>query len=248
VDWHEQRVLLKAAFPLEVYSDHATYEIQFGSIERPTHRNTSWDAAKFEVCGHTWADLSEATGGVSLLNDSKYGYDAHHGVLRLTLLRNAASPDPRCPTPSFLFEDQEQEVEFTDTGRHEFRYALLPHRGDWRNDTVRQAHALNAPLRFARGPLSTGRPCVVSDPAVVIETLKRAEDANGLILRVYEAHGGRRPVTIELPFRVASASAADLMERPAPEEGPVRLTDHGGVAFDILPYEIRSFRLTPESL
>jgi alpha-mannosidase len=245
IDWKEQRVLLKTAFPLAIHANRATYEIQFGSIERPTHRNTSWDAAKFEVCGHTWADLSEATAGVSLLNDSRYGHDAHDNVLRLTLLRNAAHPDPRCPTPSYLFPGQEDEVVFTDTGVHELRYALHPHAGDWRDSTVPQAHSLNSPLQVLGKTPEGLRPATVSDPAVVIETIKRAEDGRGLILRVYEAHGGRRPVTVNLPFSISEVTPVDLMERDAPEEGPVDRTASGGITFTILPYEIRSFRIAP---
>jgi len=129
VDWHEHHILLKAAFPVEVHATQATYEIQFGAIERPTHWNTSWDYARFEVCGHRWSDLSEGDYGVSLLNDCKYGHDTKDNVLRLTLIKAATSPDPDA-----------------DQGRHIFTYSLLPHQGDWRSGTVQEAALLNNPL------------------------------------------------------------------------------------------------------
>ena len=112
-DWHEERVLLKAAFPVNVRSTRATYEIQFGSLERPTHWNTSWDWARFEVSGHRWADLSEGNYGVALMNDCKYGYDIKDQVMRLTLIKSAIRPDP-----------------LADKGYHQFTYSLLPHAGD----------------------------------------------------------------------------------------------------------------------
>ena len=135
IDWHERQTLLKAAFPVSINATRATYEIQFGSIERPTHRNTSWDWARFEVCAHKWADLSEGGYGVSLLNDSKYGHDIHDNVLRLTLLKSAVSPDPEA-----------------DQGLHRFTYSLLPHVGDWRDaQTVHRAYELNVPVLLTPG-------------------------------------------------------------------------------------------------
>ena len=129
-DWQERQVMLKAAFPVAVRSPRASFEIQFGAVERPTHRNTSWDQEKFEVCAHRWADLSEAGYGVSLLNDCKYGYDVHGDVLRVTLLRGPESPDPDA-----------------DRGQHEFTYALFPHAGDWTaGETVRRGWELNVPV------------------------------------------------------------------------------------------------------
>src|SRR5690606_8833709 len=138
VDWRERRTLLKVAFPVRVRARHATYDIGFGAIERPTHWNTSWDWAKFEVPAHRWADLSEGNYGVALLNDSKYGHDVKDHVMRLTLLRSPVSPDPGA-----------------DLGVHDFTYALLPHAGDWRaGDVTRAAHELNVPLRVVPGAAS----------------------------------------------------------------------------------------------
>ena len=243
VDWHEQRVLLKAAFPVAIHNTSATFDIQFGSIERPTHSNTSWDAAKFEVCAHKWSDLSEGNGGVSLLNDCKYGHDIKDNVMRISLLRNPTHPDARCPTPSYLFPNQESEVVFTDTGTHEMRYALYPHESDWRNGTVRQAYNFNSPLRVISGVSEPTSDCGVSDDGIVVETLKQAEDGNGFILRVFEAHGGRRRTSIRLPFAFADVEATDLMERPAAEEGEIEKVDDQTIEFFIKPYEIRTIRL-----
>ena len=129
-DWHEQHILLKVAFPVSVHSDKATFEIPYGSVERPTTRNTPAEQAQFEVPALRWADISDAIHGFSLLNDSKYGYDARDNVLRLSLLRSPTWPDPE-----------------TDQGQHEFTYSLYPHGGTWREAmTVRQGYELNYPL------------------------------------------------------------------------------------------------------
>ena len=211
-------------------------------IERPTTRNTEWEAAKFEVCGHRWTDLSEGTGGVSLLNDGLYGHDIHDGVMRLTLLRNPAYPDARRPHPSFLFGDQ--ELAFTDTGHHHIRYSLHPHEGDWRTGTVAEAHAFNQPLRVLPGRRpAASTEAAVTPAGVVLETLKRAEDGDGWIVRVYEAHGGRHRAEVRLPFPVAHAEAVDLMERPCDEEAPDVRENKLGCT--VRPYEIRTFRVRP---
>ena len=152
-DWQERQTLLKAAFPVAVHSPRATYDIQFGNVERPTHWNTSWDWARFEVCGHKWADISEGDYGVSLLSDSKYGWDIKGNVMRLTLLKGAISPDPDA-----------------DRGRHQFSYALYPHAGDWRAaETVRRAYEFNVPVlstpaREEKAPGDGERPAAVLLP------------------------------------------------------------------------------------
>ena len=139
VDWHEHHKFLKVAFPVDVHATRATYEIQFGHLERPTHANTSWDVARFEVCAHRWADLSEPGYGVALLNDCKYGYDIHGNVMRLSLLRSPGWPDPE-----------------SDQGAHRFSYALFPHAGDLREaGVIAEAEAFNLPLVAAPG---AGRP------------------------------------------------------------------------------------------
>ncbi|HKD74286.1 MAG TPA: glycoside hydrolase family 38 C-terminal domain-containing protein, partial [Ktedonobacterales bacterium] len=193
VDWHERQTLLKVAFPVDIHNGQATAEIQFGNITRPTHRNTSWDRARFETCGHKWIDLSEGDYGVALLNDCKYGYDIHDHTLRQTLLKGAISPDPDA-----------------DLGHHQFTYSLFPHEGSWFSNGVlvhRAAYALNYPLLAAMKTddqqSSAPSSCSLAEsdaPHVVVETAKRAEDGDGLILRVYECANRRGPFQLRLPF------------------------------------------------
>ncbi len=129
IDWRERHILLKVAFPVDILAPQATYEIQWGNVQRPTHRNTSWDWARFETCAHKWVDLSEGGYGVSLLNDCKYGHDIRDNVMRLSLLRAPTSPDPEA-----------------DQGEHRFTYSLLPHAGGWEAGTAAEAYRLNDPV------------------------------------------------------------------------------------------------------
>jgi alpha-mannosidase len=229
VDWRERQTVLKAGFPLAVRAAHATYEVQFGAYERPTHRNTSWDEEKFEVCAQRWADLSEAGYGVSLLTDCKYGYDCldtgcHGSNLRLTLLRGTEYPDPHA-----------------DLGVHEFTYSLLPHAGDWRQgEAVRQAYALNVPLlsRLA-APGAPAVSYVTVDGPAILEALKPAEDGDGVILRLYEPHGGRGQVLVTHQLPGAGVVACNLVEEG---EAPVESAP-GRFQFQIKPFEVRTFRL-----
>jgi alpha-mannosidase len=231
-DWQERQTMLKAAFPLAIRATRATYEVQFGAYERPTHRNTSWDQQKFEVPAQRWADLSESGYGVSLLNDCRYGYDAKDNVLRLTLLRGTIFPDPEA-----------------DRGRHEFAYALLPHAGGWaEGETVRRAWELNVPARaMAAGvpgdsPPARGFLSVEGAPAVV-EALKPAEDGHGHVLRVYEPNGGRGTVRIRLGFPAVRVRECNLVE----EDGERVTVRKGAFQFEIRPFQIRTFRLEGES-
>jgi len=173
VDWHESHTLLKACFPLDVRAPNATYEMPFGYAERPTHYSTSFDRAKYEVPGHRFADLSEHGFGAALLTDSKYGYSCYGGDLRVSLLRSPKSPDPEA-----------------DMGTHEFAYALMPHAEGWREGGVlREATLFNAPLRWTTvGP---AEPFAIVDGGLVLDTIKRAEDSDALVLRLYEPYGGR---------------------------------------------------------
>jgi alpha-mannosidase len=228
VNWQERKTMLKVAFPVNVHSPRATYEIAFGAIERPTHRSTSWDAARYEVAGHRWADLSEGDYGVAILNDSKYGWDIEGDVMRLTLLRSPESPDPNA-----------------DRGIHEFTYSLLPHRGDWRERVVYAGMELNTPLLAQVSTPHPGRlpklrsTISVDRPNVIVDTVKLAEDGNGLIVRVYEAHGSRGPARLTFTRPIASAEECDLIEdRVADVE-----TQGFQVCFDIRPWEIRTFRV-----
>jgi alpha-mannosidase len=230
VDWHERHRFLKVAFPVNVHTDRASFEIQFGHVSRPTHENTPWEQARFEVCAHRWADLSESGYGVALLNDCKYGYDVRGNTLRLSLLRSPTAPDPEC-----------------DQGRHRFTYALLPHAGDpMTGGVLEAASALNTPLavhpvQVHPGPLPPSRSFVsVDDPAFVIVAVKRADDGGGdVVIRGYEAYGGRRRVRIRTTLAITSAQRTDLLERP--RHG---LTlDAGAVVLDLRPFELVTLRL-----
>jgi alpha-mannosidase len=229
VDWHEEHKLLKVAFPVAVHAPHASFEIQFGHVERPTHENTSWERARFEVCAHRWADLSEAGYGVALLNDCKYGYDVRGNVLRLSLLRAPTAPDPTC-----------------DRGRHRFTYSLLPHAGDLREGGVVAAgYALNAPLEVRPTTAHTGaRPASASfvstaQPGFVVETVKRGDDGEGIVLRGYEAHGGRCRVRLRVGLPFTAAARADLLEA---QRHPLDV-DGDEVVFDVRPFELVTLRL-----
>jgi alpha-mannosidase len=228
VEWHERHVLLKVAFPVEMHASRATYEIQFGNIERPTHWNTSWDWARFEVPAQRWADLSEGDHGVSLLNDCKYGYDIKDNVMRLTLLKSATEPDPEA-----------------DQGCHRFTYSLYPHAGDWRNGTIRRAAELNDPLLTHwepphPGPLPVEFSLVKVDREhVFVEAVKLAEEGEDLVVRVYEGHNQRGKVTLTFPAEVKAAWETNLLEEPEEE-----LTPEGySLAFFIKPYQVRTFRI-----
>ena len=195
VDWHESHTLLKVCFPLAVRSPNATYEMPFGYAERPTHYSTSFDRARYEVPGHRWADLSEHGFGAAVLTDSKYGYSCYGGELRVSLLRSSKSPDPEA-----------------DMGRHEFAYALVPHAGGWREaGIVRQGVLFNAPLRSTDvAPESSF--ASVDDANLVLDTIKRGEDSDALVLRLYEAHGGRGVARVRLTAPFSSARRTNLLE------------------------------------
>jgi alpha-mannosidase len=230
VDWQARQTLLRALFPLDINANRATCEIQFGAVERPTHRNTSWDVARFEVCAHRWVDLSEGDYGVALLNDAKYGHSLHDNTLGLSLLRGTTHPDPDA-----------------DRGQHHFTYSLFPHRGDWRKGrVVKEAYALNVPLLGQRrdGPQPGALPArwsfLETDAYnAVVETIKAADDGDGLIVRLYEAHNMRRPVRLRFALPVKSAAVVDLFEQ---EIGAVEI-EGNEVMFPIRPFEIKTLRV-----
>lgn len=228
-DWHEKHILLKVAFPVSVHSPKATYEIPFGSIERPTTRNTPEEQSQFEVPAQYWADLSDAQHGLSLLNDSKYGYDAKGNVLRLSLLRSPSWPDPHA-----------------DEGHHEFTYSLYPHAGTWREaDTVRRGYELNYKLRAAQVQNHTGiLPAVhsfvqISPDNVVLTALKQSEDGDGMILRFYEWAGKEADVKIQLPAGARAASETNLIEQTPTDLAVTQ----GGVTVHTKPYEIKTVKV-----
>jgi alpha-mannosidase len=229
VDWQERCILLKVAFPVEVLSPVATYEIQWGNVQRPTHHNTSWDWARFETCAQKWVDLSEGGYGVSLLNDCKYGHDIHENTIRLTLLRGTTLPDPQA-----------------DLGQHRFTYSLLPHAGPWDETTIAAAYALNDPLIATKG---SGREFAirhspfaiisVDQPNVVTETVKQAEDGNGIIVRLYESQRQRGPVTLTVGLDLAEAWRTNLLEE---NQAPLK-PNGNSVTLTVSPYEIVTLRL-----
>jgi alpha-mannosidase len=229
VDWHEKHILLKVAFPLSAHSDKATFEIPYGSIERPTTRNTPAEQAKFEVPAQRWADLSDTKHGFSLLNDSKYGYDVKGNVLRLSLLRSPEWPDPHA-----------------DEGHHEFTYSLYPHAGSWRDaQTVRRGYELNyKPLAIQSqkhdGTLPAEYSFVkIESDNVVLTAVKKSEDDDSLVLRFYEWDGKEVDVKLHLPAGAQSASETDLMEKSTAE-----LAVHDDiVTVHTKPYEIKTIKV-----
>lgn len=202
VDWHEDHVLLKAVFPLDIRTTVATYDIQFGNVTRPTHQNTSWDAAKFEVCGHKWADMSENDYGVSLINDCKYGYSAYENELTLSLLKAATYPNPSA-----------------DRGLHRFTYSLYPHTGNvTAGGTIQQGYLLNMPLQaVAVSPTSGTIPndfSLVSCDSenICVETVKKAELDDSVIVRLYDAYNQKSQPTLTFGFDFKEAYVCNLIE------------------------------------
>lgn len=228
-EWHEKHILLKVAFPLSAHNDKATFEIPYGSVERPTTRNTPAEQAQFEVPAQRWADISDSTHGFSLLNDCKYGYDAKGNVLRLSLLRSPEWPDPHA-----------------DEGHHEFTYSMYPHRGNWREAfTLRRGYELNYKLVAMQASKHEGRLspehsfAQVSPDNVIVTALKKAEDDDQLVLRFYEWAGKEGDVKIQLPPGAESASETDLMEQPVAGI-PV---DNGTLVMHTKPYEIKTVKV-----
>lgn len=202
IDWHEDHVLLKTIFPVDIRTTRATYDIQFGNVERPTVQNNSWEAAKFEVCAHKWGDLSEADYGVSLLNDCKYGYSAEENVITLSLLKCATYPNPEA-----------------DRGINEFTYSLFPHKGDWREgNVVQEAYKLNMPLEADKIAAHSGAlaDCFslahCDEENITIETIKKAEDDDSVIVRLYECYNKKTDAAVHFGFDFKKAYLCDLME------------------------------------
>jgi len=230
-DWHEKHILLKVAVPVSVRSEKATFEIPYGSVERPTTRRTPAEQAQFEVPALRWGDISDAMHGFSLLNDSKYGYDARDNVLRLSLLRSPTWPDPEA-----------------DQGTHEFTYSLYPHGGTWREAmTVRQGYELNYPLFVVSTAQHTGPlPAVKSffgatEENVVITAVKKDADDNSLIIRYYEWAGKKGDVHIILPQVASAAWETNLMEAA---QTPLAVDSNRKViAIPTNPYEIKTVKV-----
>jgi alpha-mannosidase len=220
IEWRDRRVFLRTLTPAAVRSAKATFECAYGVIERPTHTNTSWDAAMFEAPAHRFIDLSEPGFGVALMNNAKYGHSVRGDVLGMSLLRSPVYPDP-----------------LADEGAQSFVYALMPHAGDWHEGGVREeAEDLNQPLLTARGEglaLGVVTPIVASGINAALSALKPAEDSDGLVLRVYEPAGGRGAFSFLLPPNWTTAGPLNLLEEPAAHDNDANMK----------PFEVRSWRL-----
>ncbi|MFE4060673.1 alpha-mannosidase [Streptomyces sp. NPDC059096] len=239
VDWHETEKFLKAAFPLDVHAERYASETQFGHVYRATHTNTSWEAAKFEACNHRFVHLEEPGWGVALVNDSTYGHDVTRTVrasdagttttVRVSLLRAPRFPDPE-----------------TDQGVHRFRHALAP--GATIGDAVREGYRVNLPERRLTGSGEVAPLVTVDNDAVVVSAVKLADDASGdLVVRLYEATGGRAKARVGLGFDATGLAVTDLLERPladaADGAGAPELAD-GAVLLSLRPFELVTLRLT----
>ncbi|KAI9362490.1 glycosyl hydrolases family 38 N-terminal domain-containing protein [Zopfochytrium polystomum] len=241
VKWDENRVFLKVEFPLNVLCDYATYESQFGYIQRPTHYNNSWDMARFEVCGHKYADLSEAGYGVAIINDSKYGYACRGNVMRLSLLRSAKAPDLHA-----------------DIGTHTFKYAIYPHKHSFlESDVVREAYQFNvSPIAHPslvsfdtmKGIefFSLDKTNVVVDTVKVAEDPRSKEDLTDIVIRLYEAYGGRGTLHLKTPFfAVEEANFCNVLEDI---EAPVEHGADGALLVPFKPFKVISLRLLVRKL
>ncbi|MEU6086392.1 glycoside hydrolase family 38 C-terminal domain-containing protein [Streptomyces sp. NPDC047085] len=235
VDWHETEKFLKLAFPLDLHAERYASETQFGHVHRPTHTNTSWEAAKFEACNHRFVHLEEPGWGVALVNDSTYGHDVTRTVrtdgdrgttttVRASLLRAPRFPDPE-----------------TDQGVHHFRHALIPGAGI--ADAVREGWRINLPERRTTGAGEVAPLVTVDDDAVVVTAVKLADDGSGdVVVRFHEANGGRARATLTAGFEVADVTVTDLLERPDREGERVERED-GRIAVRLRPFQLMTLRL-----
>ena len=223
VMWNEKHKLLRVEFPTSIHNGKANFDIQYGFLERPIHRNTSWDEAKFEVCMHQYCDLADTAGGLALLNDCKYGVSVHENIIGMSLLRAPTYPDATA-----------------DRGKHEFTYALMPHTGDFREAGVREAAAsLNRPPLMIAGKLIGWKLPVeikTTSGTIVVEVIKKAEKEDALVLRCVERHGriGRCRIHVATPWR--TITEYDLIEW-----NPVDECAESGTEFNFKPFEIKTF-------
>lgn len=234
VDWKEQHKFLKVEFPVDILSRTATYEIQYGHANRPTHMNTSWDMAMYEVCGHKWMDISQADKGVTFITDSKYGWHVRDNIVQLSLLRSPKNPDANC-----------------DIHKHFIYYAVLPHEGTFQQaDVIRRAYELNyisannTPYLLSNktgAALEAHWVSVTDNPAVIIEAYKVAAAVSKTVcVRLYESFGGNASATISVGFNITRVQACNGLE------DPIEVVPHTGNTFkaDFKPFQIRSFLVT----
>lgn len=229
IDWKESHLILKTAFPVDVNTNKATYDIQFGSVERPTHKNTSWDAARFEVCAHKYCDLSEYGYGVSLLNDCKYGHAIHDGVMSLTMLKCGTFPDPDA-----------------DKCEHTFIYSLYPHAGDYREaGTIQKAYDLNIPMLCKKVGENKGNLAnefsffTVDQDNVIFETAKKAETEDTIVLRGCEYYNKRTTANVKFGFHIKKAYLCDMLENNIKELE----INNNTVSVDFKPFEINTIKI-----
>lgn len=231
---------LKVEFPVDVRNIEASYETAFGITRRPTHYNTTWDMAKFEVCCHKFADLSEANYGVSILNDSKYGFATVGNLMRLSLLRAPKAPDAHA-----------------DMGRHHIRWAILPHQGALSSTTVRAGYNFNNPLTILQRTMNTSAPPsldikLTGDPSLVLDTIKRGEDdedvsrgelprrkERSIILRIFDSLGGTSRGCIETGLDVKRVWKTNVLE----DDGEELKIEDGKINIILRPFEVATFRL-----
>lgn len=224
IDWNEHHTVLKAVFPVDIHTDKATYDIQFGNIERPNHQNTSWEAAKFEVCAQKWADISEEGYGVSLLNDCKYGHSVQGNEMTITLLKCGTDPNPKA-----------------DIGHHSFTYSLYPHSFDFKHGgTINEAYLLNRQMTAkkcdGKGKLNNEYSLVKCDAEnIIIETVKQAENGKGIVVRLYDAWNKKADIKLDLAFAAKSVYLCDMMENPIQ-----KLDDTNDITLKVKNFEIVS--------
>lgn len=236
VDWREERTLLKVAFPMKVKARVATFETQFGSLKRTTKPTTPAEKAKFEVPAQQWADMSDKRFGISLLNDCKYGYDAKGDTLRLTLIRSPHYPHPQ--EPWWLTDEA-----ITDQGIHTFTYSLYPHEGDWRGgETIKRSRELNNPVIIFAGQLhNSPTPFLATSKSnIVVDSIKKAEESDQLVVRFHEAHGKKTRTRIQFGHAPEQAEETDLLERRIKQ-----LPTHGGrLELQFAPFEIKTLKIS----
>lgn len=245
VDWDESRKFLKVEFPVDVHSDFASYETQFGITKRPNHYNTSWDVAKFEVCHHKFADYSDYSYGVSIINDSKYGFSTHGNLMRLSLLRSPKEPDAHA-----------------DIGKHHFKYAIFPHKGSLGSQTIEAAYNFNfdvlSPYLIPKKKsefLDLIR--IKGEDNLVLSNVKRAEDdedvslgdlpvkkgGKSIIVRVYESLGGKGKAVLTTNRTLSSVSKVNLLEDELEELEFSKSSNVTEIPIKLRAFEIASYKL-----
>jgi alpha-mannosidase len=229
IDWHQKQIFVKLCLPVDIHTSEATFEIQYGNVKRATHYNTSWDAARFEVCMHKWVDVSEDNYGISILNDCKYGISVHDGNIGVSLLKSAIYPNPEA-----------------DKEHHEFTISLLPHEGNFKEaGTIPQAYLLNNPMTTviknnAGGSISEEYSFVSSDcDNVIIEAVKKAEDSDDIIVRLYECYNRRSDVCLTFAKDIKAAYECDMLENNI----EAVVSEGNSVYFKMKPFEIKTLKI-----